>query len=789
MSVRSQHMVPLCRVMRHFSSGEVFQLLSPTAQKEVVDLLSAAWSFLIEGPQVGHKHKRPPISAAEAETIRRVVVNGMAVALGSLGDGLADKAEELADKVVALLREALRGQAGRPLGDTKASSPDEVDDMDVGQEMDEEGWSDSGADAETAAAFRHSAPAAGSPHCATLISACFKRAASPTCSTPLRFRLLQAVLLSCEGGYSCTGFTGGIDGGVLSALGKTLLGYARQEGASSEKLLAIRCLPYIVQALKQGVRDRAGELLREAIGVCECLCAGVHYEAPREEMVIRSQAARALTRLLQQRGRPSVQDLDAPLRSLMASLEASSASLVTLQALLEVQEAGDLQGADSLLPLLTSNLTSRSHLVRLLSLRLLARMVPLSFVEPADAAENARESPFTGPCLLFSLCVDVEELPLSVATERAFTMTLGKLEVMARSGRMPAPYLEALASHCLGLLNVKMAGVWPAALQTFAQVVATCSQQNQLELAWRPLLSAWNSLSQLPMEEGDKATGGLESQHTDTALEVLVRVDDGSVELVSQHEHESTLELFLGRGVLECGRGEVCPQACTDPLTALSSVLSTLKRSPTLMLRRSKVIVPMFLFFLHREYYAHYRDSPEARDLGLAEVVEKQPPPLIQAPPGRTSAKVLRVKLHGFLEAFASIPSPRQLIQHQLLARIYQAMLSKADTGIAKLALDCLLTYKPAYLIPYKDNLQAMLQDNTIRDELVRFSIRDVQPEHRGELSRILVAILFGRFLSKGIKRKGARDGPAGRCVCLPLFSYQRLRWLTLTLLAGARPL
>lgn len=131
-------------------------------------------------------------------------------------------------------------------------------------------------------------------------------------------------------------------------------------------------------------------------------------------------------------------------------------------------------------------------------------------------------------------------------------------------------------------------------------------------------------------------------------------------------------------------------------------------------------------------------------------------------------AKILKKRLEMFLQVFAAVTSPKQMYCHQLLYSFYQEIMAKADVNAVKLAFDCILTYKSASITPYKDNVKRMLEDKTIRDEMVNLdgtpqrADSDTEPlikeEHRAELVPLLVRTVYGRFTSKSRGSKAARD-------------------------------
>lgn len=188
---------------------------------------------------------------------------------------------------------------------------------------------------------------------------------------------------------------------------------------------------------------------------------------------------------------------------------------------------------------------------------------------------------------------------------------------------------------------------------------------------------------------------------------------------------------------------------------------------------QSHIIFLLSLFlhsFLTKQYYQVFRDDPEVpylRQIGLFSVMDQQ---FAEKTQSVFPAKIVKKRLEMFLQVFAAVTSPKQMYCHQLLYSFYNEIMAKADVNAVKLAFDCIVTYKSAAITPYKDNVKRMLEDKTIRDEMVNLDATpqgqgadsDAEPlikeEHRGELVPLLVRTVYGRFTSKARGSKAARD-------------------------------
>ncbi|CAN0258725.1 unnamed protein product [Ectocarpus sp. 6 AP-2014] len=242
--------------------------------------------------------------------------------------------------------------------------------------------------------------------------------------------------------------------------------------------------------------------LEAGVGLC-CLLPGGDEGAARKE---------TLGRLVGWHGRA------------MEWLSACPSSISTLRAValllraIRAAAGGDgtpppCLSADASLPviaLLEPNLASDSRLLRLSTVRVLARYDPLPLTEePAAAGGVGLPRQSQGESSLLELAEAVEELPVSVAAERDLMWRLGQLEVLGRSGRLPRPYARLLATHALGLLRVKFSAVWPRAV---AIVSALYRRSHQREVVWEPVRAALRKVMPPPATRQEVAAALEEQQ-------------------------------------------------------------------------------------------------------------------------------------------------------------------------------------------------------------------------------------------------------------------------------------
>ncbi|GJQ79470.1 hypothetical protein Trydic_g16323 [Trypoxylus dichotomus] len=133
----------------------------------------------------------------------------------------------------------------------------------------------------------------------------------------------------------------------------------------------------------------------------------------------------------------------------------------------------------------------------------------------------------------------------------------------------------------------------------------------------------------------------------------------------------------------------------------------------------------------------------------------------INEPPTKLKGKYVIKTLIQHLEVFAKIRSAKSMYREPELYKLYFELLSHKNSEVQKVALDCIMTYKFKYLIPYKEHLYNLVDDKNFKNELVAFRVDPessmIQEEHRNEVIPIIMNIVFSKMVSKTGLRTGAR--------------------------------
>ena len=379
--------------------------------------------------------------------------------------------------------------------------------------------------------------------------------------------------------------------------------------------------------------------------------------------------------------------------------------------------------------------------------------------EKMGNADATPGSSLSGSCDVISLLAMLESIPIALPNERKLTNQLSRVEVYARTGKLPIVYAEAVACHMLGLLHVKFSPIWPAAVK--AMVSLSLAQEGP---AW-PYIEAALKLSMKKTSaenKGDEdnilATTDSETDHPNTGT----IAQHHSLCVAWEKSRGKNIDIFGSQDIDR--NAQVSRHVTADELTLFESIWSIMENAPHLTATKSKVAVPIFFEFLKHQYYVFHQDEPDTREIDLSSIVESHN----EWPKEILGRKSMQKKLESFLKMFAAVKGPQQLFKHKILLQIFVAFLANPDPKLSNLAFACVLRYKLPYLTPYVDHIQPMLKKEGLREALTKFDLSKdsevVDAEHRLSLVPIVTRILFGRFSSRGNGgSKSSKDSPAAR--------------------------
>ncbi|KAH1010705.1 small subunit processome component 20 homolog [Dendroctonus ponderosae] len=119
------------------------------------------------------------------------------------------------------------------------------------------------------------------------------------------------------------------------------------------------------------------------------------------------------------------------------------------------------------------------------------------------------------------------------------------------------------------------------------------------------------------------------------------------------------------------------------------------------------------------------------------------------------------------LSVLSKIRSPKSMYRESDLYQLYFELLRHRNADIQKAALDCLMTYKFKYLMPYKDHLYNLVDEKNFKNEITNFRIdketTEVQVDHRENLMPVILQIVFSKMSLKTGLRTGGKAGGQNR--------------------------
>ncbi|CAJ1054380.1 small subunit processome component 20 homolog [Xyrichtys novacula] len=413
--------------------------------------------------------------------------------------------------------------------------------------------------------------------------------------------------------------------------------------------------------------------------------------------------------------------------------------------------------------ILHANLSSNISKIRLLTLRILsqfeAELPPLP-----EGEENVEVQP------VFAICLQAELVPASVQDYREKLLHLRKLrhDLVRRS--LPqgpaAAFQEVPLRYLIAMLFVNFRPLWDPVIE----LLVTHARGMDNKDFWRVFYEHLEMVAGLAEKELQ------ESEEDD---------DD------DDEEEESGLQGEPGCDVIESGDVGVLfleqvkltsnPNERTDFTNFRSLLWRSMAQFPDRVEPRSRELTPLLLRFVRNEFYpadllvaptqdlrkrkeAALKESKltteeeeeEEEEEGEEEEEEQGSKQQRKALPRRAAAK----QLTAHLKVFSKFTNPRSLYLESSLSELYNQLLCHQDQQIQRVALECVFSYKEPDIVPYKENLEKLLDDKHFKEEIVHFNISDetgvIDASHRARLIPLLMRILFGRLRSKaGSKFQG----------------------------------
>ncbi|CAG9761397.1 unnamed protein product [Ceutorhynchus assimilis] len=139
---------------------------------------------------------------------------------------------------------------------------------------------------------------------------------------------------------------------------------------------------------------------------------------------------------------------------------------------------------------------------------------------------------------------------------------------------------------------------------------------------------------------------------------------------------------------------------------------------------------------------------------------------------GKLGKKITIRTLLLKLSVFAQFKSPKSMYRESELYRLYFEFLKHKNPDVQKAALNCLMTYKFKYLLPYKDHLYNLVDENNFKNQISNFRIdkesTEILVDHRENLIPVVLQIVFSKMSTKtGMRTGGKASGQNRRSLIL----------------------
>ncbi|KAL3923302.1 MAG: hypothetical protein SGILL_001732 [Bacillariaceae sp.] len=426
---------------------------------------------------------------------------------------------------------------------------------------------------------------------------------------------------------------------------------------------------------------------------------------------------------------------------------------------------GDTGDIDALFDSLVPNLRSANHFLRLFTLKILVcfpmkhyvvNHADLDLTEDLDDEGSFQPSggnPMSnqgqsGPCDVLKTLLELELSPLRLSNERELISLITKVDVLARSGRLPAVYAEAAMNHMLGVFHMKFSPLWPTAQKTIVNLLIAYES------------TVWPSLER---ELVAVMSGSIETVETveNEEEKIYASMIEEHFSLCQKWESSRGKDVTLFGDSAHVDEGDVPRFDSTDEVTVMESVWKAAALGHKITVKHSRVIVPLFLDFLHNELFPSHGKDQDARELHLENIVATK-----ELESSEAQTPVLNKKLKAFLRAFSAMDGPQQLVHHKVLEKIFRSFLAHQDVAIVQLALSCLAKFKFEYLLPHAELIDKMLQKGKLRNALLEFAevveSDNLDTQRRKNLIPIVSRVLFGRVSARAGKAS-SKDSPGAR--------------------------
>ncbi|KAI5094075.1 small subunit processome component 20-like [Silurus meridionalis] len=432
---------------------------------------------------------------------------------------------------------------------------------------------------------------------------------------------------------------------------------------------------------------------------------------------------------------------------------------------------------------LRSNFSSNISKIRLLTLRIMSHF-EAELPKPAEGDDSSSTQ------TVFAICLQAEQVPATVQDYREKLLHLRKLRHDLVQPCLPkGPFHPVPLRYLIAMLFVNFRPLWDAVIDLLASHARDMDNKEFWNVYYEHLEMvaglAEDELQQQQQEEGEEEEDDGEGSMLGPGTDVICSGDVGCLFLEQLEQVNSHSDR-------------------TDFTNYRNLLWRAMSQFPDRVEPRSRELSPLLLRFIRNEFYpadllvapvqnlmkishrsTQITSESEKEDVKMKNVeeeeeeeveVEDESQQAGKKIPRRAAAK----QLIAHLKVFSKFTNPKALYLEPELLQLYTQLLCHKDQQIQKAALDCLMTYKDPSILPYKENLERLLDDKHFKDEIVHFNISEegsvVLDMHRSQLMPVLMRILYGRMRTKVGNKFQGKAATASRSS------------IVLRFLAGCRP-
>ncbi|XP_073273960.1 uncharacterized protein [Primulina huaijiensis] len=299
---------------------------------------------------------------------------------------------------------------------------------------------------------------------------------------------------------------------------------------------------------------------------------------------------------------------------------------------------------------------------------------------------------------VLNLLRSIEKTALSIGTSRQVILLWSKIQSRLSARSVPEQYLPGVLSGIVGIFYNRYSYVWKPASECLAVIIG-----QYFRMLWDKYVMHLDHCQSVFLTSRD-----LCSRCNDDCSK-----DDG---LVGRFKFNISTMFD-----------------CTPPVTVLSLLIQSLHKVPSAVESDSRLIISLFLKFLG--YNIDELTRVEFYSLDL-------------------KGKEWKAVLQEWLSLFRLLRNPKALYQSIFFKEVLQyRLLEENDADIQMKVIDCLLTWKDDFLLPYSQNLKNLINAKYLREELTRWSLSSksiggIDVQHRTYIVPIVIRILIPKVRS-----------------------------------------